>query len=133
MADPPFSCKTDTQEGEGEVRACPPQQQMLHPGHGELPLPAATATFTGGISNTKTHSLHFILIAPWPISDLPSRMSCHFIFICTLLQTPEHWLGSPATPDADLNEPSLSAPAVSECLTGNPLTSLLGLGAWTDK
>lgn len=56
-----------------------------------------------------------------------------FIFICTLLQTPERWPGSPAMPDTDLNEPLLSAPAVSECFTGNPLTSLLGLGAWSDK
>lgn len=92
--------------------------------NGEMPLSAATATFTDGISNTKTHSQHFILIAPWPISDLPNRMSRHFIFICTLLQTPEHWPGSPAMPDADLKQPLSSAPTVSQSFTGNPLTSL---------
>lgn len=97
---------------------------MLHSGHGEMPLPAATATFTDGISNSKTHSQHFILIAPCPISDLPNRMSRHFIFICTLLQTPECWPGSPAMPDADLKQPLSSAPTVSESFTGNHLTSL---------
>lgn len=75
MPEPPFSCKTNTQEGQGEVRTHPPQQQMLHPGHGEMPLPAATATFTDGISNPKTHPQHFILIAPQPISNLSNRMS----------------------------------------------------------
>lgn len=71
---------------------------------GRCSLPAAPAAFADGISNTQTHSQCFILTAPWPIRELPNRMSCHVIFICTVLQMLESWLGSQAKLHADLKE-----------------------------
>lgn len=106
---PSFPSASHQAPGKVEVGAGthPPQHGRYRPrtlGAGRCPPPAAPAPFTGGVSNAKIHSVCFILIAPRPISELPNRMSCHVIFICTVLQMPERWLGSRAKLDADLKE-----------------------------
>lgn len=87
----PWPCSTHV----GRPRCPPNSSQIPHAGQWQ-PQPHSCSASSGGLPSPKTISQHFVPTDPQPISELPNRMPCHIICICTVLRVPESWLGSPS-------------------------------------
>lgn len=107
LPEPPLGHTSNSHEGRGASRNSPaPTAATTNPapGHGEMPPTRSISSLHWWHFQCQNPLQCVIQTAPWPISELPNRMSCHIIFICTALQMLESCLGGWAKLDADLKE-----------------------------